>query len=69
MVATPSRKFVSLGAQPAAYDEKKFRLAQTKPEQLSLKAYIHTKSNRNVLITGSSGQGKSKLREEEVYVE
>ncbi|MEM3265440.1 MAG: hypothetical protein QXH07_05750, partial [Thermoplasmata archaeon] len=45
----------------SAYEEKKYKLGRTKPKRLSLKAYIHTKSNRNVLITGSSGQGKSKL--------
>ncbi|MEM3661746.1 MAG: hypothetical protein QXG73_02880, partial [Candidatus Micrarchaeaceae archaeon] len=62
MVATPSRKLVSINAgKVSAYEEKKYRLGRTKPKRLSLKAYIHTKSNRNVLITGSSGQGKSKL--------
>ena len=60
MVATPSRKYVSLGSG-GILDEKKYRLARAKPSPLGLKAYIHSKSNCNVLITGSSGQGKSKL--------
>ena len=61
MSATPSRKVYALGDPKGSYEEKKYRLAESKPSPLSLKAYIHGKSNRNVLITGSSGQGKSKL--------
>jgi hypothetical protein len=59
--ATPSRKVYDLGNPKGSYKEKKYRLAGSKPARLSLKAYVHGKSNRNVLITGSSGQGKSKL--------
>lgn len=61
MSATPSRKVYDLGNPKGSYEEKKYRLAGSKPARLSLKAYVHGKSNRNVLITGSSGQGKSKL--------
>ena len=61
MSATPSRKVYTPGDPKGSYEEKKYRLAESKPGPLSLKAYIHSKSNRNVLITGSSGQGKSKL--------
>ncbi|MEM3245596.1 MAG: hypothetical protein QXN16_02405 [Candidatus Micrarchaeaceae archaeon] len=50
-----SRKLVSINAgKVSAYKEKKYRLGQTKPKRLSLKAYIHTKSNRNVLIKWKS---------------
>ncbi|MEM4097988.1 MAG: hypothetical protein QXS81_04810 [Candidatus Micrarchaeaceae archaeon] len=55
MVATPSRKLVSINAgKVSAYEEKKYKLGRTKPKRLSLKAYIHTKSNRNVLIKWKS---------------
>ncbi|MEM4067093.1 MAG: hypothetical protein QXV17_09575 [Candidatus Micrarchaeaceae archaeon] len=55
MVATPSRKLVSINAgKVSAYEEKKYKLGRTKPERVSLKAYIHTKSNRNVLIKWKS---------------
>ena len=56
MVATPSRKLVSLSSQPTVDEEKKYRLAGSKPARLCLKAYVHGKSNRNVFITGSSSQ-------------
>ena len=61
MSATPSRKVYDLGNPKGSYEEKKYRLAAASPAPLGLEAYIHGKSNRNVLITGSSGQGKSKL--------
>ncbi|MEM3488217.1 MAG: hypothetical protein QXO75_00930 [Nitrososphaerota archaeon] len=55
MVATPSRKLVSINAgKVSAYEEKKYRLGRTKPKRLSLKAYIHTKSNSSVLIKWKS---------------
>jgi len=41
--------------------EKEFALTKIIPFKVDLKSYIHGKSNRNVFITGSSGQGKSKL--------
>ena len=59
MLATPSRKLYTARSEP--YEEKKYKLAKARLNQLDLKGYIHGKSNRNVLITGSSGQGKSKL--------
>ena len=61
MSATPSRKVYGLGNPKGPYEEKKYRLAAASPAPLSLGAYIHGKSNRNVRITGFSGQGKSKL--------
>ncbi len=60
MVATPYRKIYAARAQ-GSYEESRYRLARARLSPLGLKGYIHGKSNRNVLITGSSGQGKSKL--------
>ncbi len=62
MVATPSRKVMyNKGGHPTIEEEKKFKLDRVHQFKVDLKGYIHSKSNRNVLITGSSGQGKSKL--------
>jgi len=59
-LATPKRvKLVRFEGEPR--EEKEFKLEELRPSLIDLKGYIHTKSNRNVLITGSSGQGKSKL--------
>ncbi|MCL5101828.1 MAG: hypothetical protein M1544_00525 [Candidatus Marsarchaeota archaeon] len=59
MLATSAPKAVRVRTRTR--EEHKYRLARAKPSPLGLKAYIHSKGNRNVLITGSSGQGKSKL--------
>jgi hypothetical protein len=60
MLATPKRvKLIQMKGEPP--EEHEFKLEQLRPTKISLKDYIHEKSNRNVLITGSSGQGKSKL--------
>ena len=50
MSATPSRKVYTPGDPKGSYEEKKYRLVESKPSPLSLKAYVHGKSNRNVLI-------------------
>ena len=47
MSATSSRKVYTPGDPKGSYKEKKYRLAESKPYPLSLKAYIHGKSNRN----------------------
>ncbi|HUC38929.1 MAG TPA: ATP-binding protein [Candidatus Acidoferrum sp.] len=59
-LATPKRvRLIQQRGEPR--EEREFKLERLRPSKIDLKDYIHTKSNRNVLITGSSGQGKSKL--------
>ena len=41
--------------------EKEPHLAEIVPFRVDLQGYIHSKTNRNVLINGTSGSGKSKL--------
>ncbi len=54
MVATPYRKIYAARAQ-SSYEESRYRLARARLSPLGLKGYIHSKSNRNVLIAGSRG--------------
>ena len=58
MVATPSREIYG---NPKKDTDDTYRLAKIKPFVVRLSDYVHGKGNRNVLVTGSSGQGKSKL--------
>lgn len=64
LVARPiKRPLISVTSQnggPRPEDNKPW-LVKIMPFTVQLGDYIHGKGNRNVLITGSSGQGKSKL--------
>lgn len=62
LVARPEKR-QPLWAQgrPQSLEDRKPYLSRIVPLKVDLLAYIHGKANRNVLITGASGQGKSKL--------
>jgi hypothetical protein len=61
-IAKPKRNvWKSRGGQYTVAEEKEPYLAQAVPLAVDLQGYIHGKTNRNVLINGTSGSGKSKL--------
>jgi len=62
MVSTSVKHKITLYQGKAHLEkEKEFNINRIKPFVIDLKEYVHSRSNRNVLITGASGQGKSKL--------
>lgn len=62
LVARPwNNKFKVRGGGLTLEKDKEFTLTKIMPFKVDLKTYVYGKSNRNVFITGSSGQGKSKL--------
>ncbi len=61
LVARPQKKASVWAGERGLGEERKPYISKIVPLKLDLLAYVHGKPNRNVLITGSSGQGKSKL--------